>query len=65
MEEEKGEDEGGGDCGRTLAMREPGWCVTLVVVMNLLRHIRYRDRASSSGVTDGSPAPTKSDTCPR
>ena len=42
-EKGKREDEGRGDGGRALAMREPGWCVTLVIVMNLFCHIRCPD----------------------
>jgi len=36
VEEGKGEDEGGGDGGWALAMREYDLCDTLVIVMNLL-----------------------------
>jgi len=53
MEEKKGEDEGGGNGGRALAMRNPGLCVTLVVV---IQHIMYRDRVPPSGVVGRTPA---------
>ena len=49
MEKGKGEDEDGGNGVRVLAVWESGWCFTLVVVMNLLWHIRCRDRVSLSG----------------
>ena len=54
MEEEKVEDEGRGNDGQALAMRESGRCTTLVIVMNLLRHISYRDRVLPMRVTGGS-----------
>ena len=41
MEEGKEEDEGEGDGGQALTMREYGWCVILVVMMNMLRNIRF------------------------
>ena len=41
MEDEKGKDEGGGNSGRALTVWESGWCTTLVVVLNLLRHISF------------------------
>ena len=49
MEEEKGEDEGGGNGGQDLAMRESSWRATLVVMMNMLRYISYRDRCCHQG----------------
>ena len=54
MEEGKGEDEGGGDGSRALATLESIQCVILVIMMNLLWHIRYHDRVLSSGVTGDS-----------
>jgi len=36
MEKGKGDNESGGTSGQAFAMRECGWCATLVVVMNLL-----------------------------
>ena len=62
--EGKGEDEGGGNDGRFLAIRESGWCDTLVVV-NMLQYIRCRDKMPSSRVTGGGPTPIGSGTCPR
>ena len=59
MEERKGD--GGGNGGRALTMRESGWCVTLVVVMNLLRHISCRDRVPPSGVIGRTPILTGAD----
>ena len=63
MEEGKGEDEGGGNGGRTLVMQKSSWSITLVVMMNLLRHIMCRDRVPSSGVAGGSPILIRSGTC--
>jgi len=59
MEEEKGENEGGGNGGQALAMRESGWCTTLVVVMNLLQHISRCDRVPPSGMIGMTLVPTK------
>jgi len=56
MEEGKGEDEGGGNGRRDLTMRESSLCDTLIVVMNLLRHIRCRDWVPPLRVTGGGPA---------
>ena len=36
MEEENGEDEGGGDGSQAFTMRESGWCDILVIVMIML-----------------------------
>ena len=64
MSSGKGEDEGGGKGGWALAMWVSCWCITLVVVMNLLWHIRCRDRVPPAGVTGESPALIGGDTCP-
>ena len=60
----KGEDEGEGYGGQTLATREFGRCATLVIVMSLLRYISRGGRVPPSRVTGGSPAPIGSGTCP-
>ena len=52
------EDEGRGTRDRALAMWESGWCDTLVVLMNLLRYIRFRYRVPPSRVVGRTPAPT-------
>ena len=61
MEEGNRKDEGGGKGERALSMRESSWCVTLIVVMNLLRHIRYRDRVPPSRTVWRTSAPTRAD----
>jgi len=48
MEEGKGEDEGGVTGGWAFAVRELCWSYALVVVMNLLRCIRCRDRGAAA-----------------
>jgi len=55
MEERKGEDEDGGTGGQVLVMWESGRCTILVVVMNLLRHISFRDKMLPSGVVGRAP----------
>jgi len=65
MEEEKGEDEGRGNDGQALAMRESGRCATLAIVMNLLRHTSYRDRVLPMRVTGGSLTLIRNGTCPK
>ena len=57
VEEGEGEDEGRESGGRALAVQESDWCDALVVMMNLLRRIRCRDRVSSSGVVRRTLAP--------
>jgi len=44
--------------------RESDWCTALVVVMNILRYIRCRDKVSPSRVVGGSPTPIGGGTCP-
>jgi len=60
VEEEKGEDKGGGSGGQVLVKCESDWCATLVVVMSLLRHISRCDRVPPPGVIGRTPALTGS-----
>jgi len=43
------------------AIREYGWCATLVIVMNMLWHINYHDMVLSSRVVGRTPVPTRAD----
>jgi len=63
MEEGRRNDEGGGNSGRALVMRESSWCATLVVVMILLRRISCHDNVPPLEVTGGSMAPIGCGTC--
>ena len=67
MEEGNGEGgrRGGSNDGQALAKWESGWCVILVIVMNLLQHISHRDWVSPSGVMGRTHAPTVLMACTR
>ena len=64
MEDGKGEEEGGGNGGRTLAIWESGWCATLIMVKVLLQNISHRDRLSPSRVIGRTTGPIRGGTCP-